>query len=122
MLHGAVMGALVGLIVAGIAAFRLAPPTTALDRFRTLASGVGTGWWGGLFFTVALAMAARRGTPPPRLAALARAVAVAGAVTAVGAALALLAGTDVAIGTLVAVAAGAGAAHLTIAVFARQGP
>ncbi len=80
VLAGGVVGAAAGALLSGLAAWRLAPPVTALDRLLVAASGLGLGYWGGLLFALALAVAASRRSPTAASARLERALVIAGLV------------------------------------------
>jgi hypothetical protein len=114
VLAGGVVGAATGLLLSGLAAWRLPPPVTALDRLLLVAAGLGLGYWGGLLFAVALAVAASRRSPAPAFARLERALVVAGLVLAGAAVTLTLSGVPAGAAVVSGVAASALAARLAL--------
>lgn len=118
----ALLGGLAG-IAAGLAAGTLtaitAPRPVEVDPWvgfvATVARGVGLGWWGGLLWSIALAVLARRGSPPPPVAALGRAVWVTAAAVALAALAAHLLGQPPGRGVLAGVIVGSLAARFLLA-------
>lgn len=110
---GALVGAGTGLAISIIVTTQTGA-AAALDRYAAVASGLGYGWWGGLLFSVALALTARHRSPVPAVGALLPAVAIAaGVLLAVAASFALF-GLAPAAGVPLGVAAGAVAARLKL--------
>jgi len=116
VLSGALIGAAVGLVlaIAALATPRPEPAATA-ERVRAFATAIGLGWWGGLLFSFALALSARRYVPPPEVEALLPATSLAAAATVVVAVTAHLVAFSQTAGILAAVACGAVAARLFLA-------
>jgi len=116
VLGGALVGAAAGLVlaVAALAVPRPEPVVTA-DRVRAFATSIGLGWWGGLLFSFALALSARRFVPRPGVGALLPATVVAAATTVTVAVAAHLAHFSTTAGVLGAVACGAVAARVSLA-------
>lgn len=90
-LGGALIGAAAGS-VPGLLAAIAAPPPTKMEPWVAAviatARGIGFGWWGGLLWSIALAILARRASPPPPVAMLLRSAWVAATATVLGALLA----------------------------------
>lgn len=118
----ALLGGLAG-IAAGLAAGTLAAITTPhpvevdpwVAMVATVARGVGLGWWGGLLWSIALAVLARRASPPPPVAVLGRAAWVTAAAVVLGALAAHLLGQPPGRGVLGGVMVGSLAARLLLA-------
>jgi hypothetical protein len=114
VITGALVGAGAGLATSLLASTRLAPGAAALDRYTAAVSGLGFGWWGGLLFSVALAVTVRRWSSPPPVRSLFGAVSVAAVVVVATVAIFLALKLAPAAGVPVGVAAGAVAARLTL--------
>lgn len=108
-LGAAVIGAGAGLVVAVLAL----PPSAGLHSispthvrwFVAIAPGLGFGWWGALVWSAFLALYARRFSPPPPIAALARVTWVAATILVGAAAVARVTGSPPRWGVLAGIVA-----------------
>ena len=123
------LGAALVMAVAGTAlAFAMPPirllPTDALAvrLFVQAAVGFGLGWWGGLFWAIALVFYARGFSPPPPLDVLMLATWLAGAVVAATAVAARAFGASVIISIGAGVVVGTTGARLFVSHAARKVP
>lgn len=118
VLAGGLIGAAVGLalgLLAGLTAQRPIEVDPWVAFVATTARGIGLGWWGGLLWSTALAILARRLAPPPPVAALAPGAWVAAATVVLGVFVAHLLGQPMARGVLAGALIGSVAARLMLA-------
>ncbi len=117
-LAGALIGAAAGSVPGLLAAIAAPPPVKTepwVAAIVAITRGIGFGWWGGLLWSIALAVLARRACPPPPVAVLLRSARVAAAAVALGALLAHVLSQPMGRGVLGGVMVGSLAARFFLA-------
>ncbi len=118
VLGGALAGATAGLPVGVLTGVK---GESLFTLVVSTSHAVGLGWWGGLVWSLLLAVSARRTTPPVPVAALPRAAWVAAVAVVLGTLLAHLLEAGVVHGVIAGVVGGTIGAHLLLARAWRAG-